>query len=406
MENLPDDYGNKLQPIDNKWKDERLEYLINLSKKDEDIPFKVVEIYEKGFKIQVAGLYGFISFYHMPWQYKNIDCWFPVFPYLVGKYFFCKIHAIVKEPLSIILNGAIPQFKNELLIQNEYYKGVVIYKDELYLLVDIGLNFDWACGSMVGIIRKSSFYYNEYDKDYQKGDEITVRYISKDENNEYLFSKDFEYIDWYSDEVENLIGKEVWTTLKRESNKYQYMVNDKFRANNYLNLDNYPHSLTKLINVLGGVTHNDMFKCKIISINKEKGFFVIRIIIPLIRIYAWDSPKIKRFFEQRVWVRVINNNNNLELIVQDTYRAVMPLLTSVEDIDNSILVNKAISSRFFDGNTIQCIVTEINIEEKYFVIRWKNIQGTRKVAINFTDYDSYLNLIPQKYKGIQNLVAD
>jgi hypothetical protein len=82
-----------------------------LEQKGENIPFKITEIRRKGFVIKSAGLFGFISFDHMPWKYQNHNAWNAVFPSIKGKIFFGKTHQFQKNPLSLILNGEIPQFK-------------------------------------------------------------------------------------------------------------------------------------------------------------------------------------------------------------------------------------------------------------------------------------------------------
>ena len=85
----------------------------NLARQDcanTNIPFKIIDIRDKGFIVKVGGLRGYISFNHMPWTYNNNVAWNAVFPYLKGKLFFSKIYQIQKEPISIILNGEIPQF--------------------------------------------------------------------------------------------------------------------------------------------------------------------------------------------------------------------------------------------------------------------------------------------------------
>ena len=38
----------------------------------------------------------------MPWKYYDTDSWKAIAPSLIGKMFFCKIHKIDKDPISII----------------------------------------------------------------------------------------------------------------------------------------------------------------------------------------------------------------------------------------------------------------------------------------------------------------
>ena len=54
-------------------------------------PFVITDIREQGFIVKTYGLYGYISFYHMPWMYHSDDAWRSIFPYLKGKVLFGKI---------------------------------------------------------------------------------------------------------------------------------------------------------------------------------------------------------------------------------------------------------------------------------------------------------------------------
>ena len=140
----------------------------NIEKQKEEnnsLSFVIKDIKEKGFVVKVGGLFGYISFNHMPWQYRNREAWDAVFPFIDGKVFFCKIYSVTKEDHSIILDGDIPQFKKTELIENEKYKGIIINKTIYGVFVDIGYNFNWKCGSFVGLLHKSNFESDEsFDK--------------------------------------------------------------------------------------------------------------------------------------------------------------------------------------------------------------------------------------------------
>jgi len=65
-----------------------------LEQKGENIPFKITGIRRKGFIIKAAGLFGFISFNHMPWKYENYNSWTAVYPLIKGKIFHMYILAL------------------------------------------------------------------------------------------------------------------------------------------------------------------------------------------------------------------------------------------------------------------------------------------------------------------------
>jgi len=62
----------------------------------------------------------------MPWKYENIKTWKAIYPAIKGKIFFGRVHQFCKAPISLILNGEIPQFKIPELNKNEKYKGIII----------------------------------------------------------------------------------------------------------------------------------------------------------------------------------------------------------------------------------------------------------------------------------------
>lgn len=120
----------------------------NLEQKGENIPFRITGIRRKGFVIKSVGLFGFISFGHMPWKYENHNAWNAVCPSIKGKIFFGRTHQFKKNPLTLILNGEIPQFKKTELNETDKYKGIVINKTKYGLFIDVGYHFNWTAGQL------------------------------------------------------------------------------------------------------------------------------------------------------------------------------------------------------------------------------------------------------------------
>ena len=103
---------------------------------EKNLPFRIIKIKEKGFIIKINGLFGYISFLHMPWRYSDVESWGFVFKYLQDKTFFCKIYEFEKGPLTIIVDGDVPQFRKMSLIKDSEYEGVIVKKNRNGLYVD------------------------------------------------------------------------------------------------------------------------------------------------------------------------------------------------------------------------------------------------------------------------------
>jgi len=196
-----------------------------------NLPFIIADIRERGFIIKIGGLYGFVSYLHMPWKYRNIDSWQAVFPTFKGKIFFCKIYHFEKNPLSIIVNGEIPQFKKYDLIENENYKGIIIQKTSIGLFIDIGYNFNWECGSIVGMLHKDNFDTDEAFNQTKTGDIIETTFWGYNENKQPLLGINSQLKEWLTREIDKFIG-EIFAVkvVKINDNVINYCIADKYNA--------------------------------------------------------------------------------------------------------------------------------------------------------------------------------
>ena len=178
------------KPDDKEWFNKLVENLENKKAENANLPFKILEARNEGFLVKIAGLYAFISFYHMPWKYYNTDSWVAVSSKLIDKIFYCKIHSIKKEPLSVLIDGEIPQFKKMELIVGQKYRGIIIGRFRKALQVDIGYHFDWKYGSFVGFLKKAQ--YNNSKQLFSRhflGEEIEVFYHGLSEKGRFVFSQ-------------------------------------------------------------------------------------------------------------------------------------------------------------------------------------------------------------------------
>lgn len=226
------------------------------------LPFKIIDIREKGFTINVLGLAGYISFNYMAWHLANLDAWKAVFPYIKGKIFFGKIHRFKKEPLSIVINGDISQFKKPELFEDENYFGIVLSRLNNGLVVDIGYHFNWDCGSLIGLLHKDSFNSNVYYSKIKVGNTIEVIYWGCNESGEHIFGKNTELKDWFSNKFISLIGVILPVlVIKSANNKVSFLVEGKYKAK---------LQTSKRIDLaIKAILNKDIIHCEIVKINKS-----------------------------------------------------------------------------------------------------------------------------------------
>ena len=233
-----------------------------------NLPFIIADIRERGFIIKIGGLYGFVSYLHMPWKYRNIDSWQAVFPTFKGKIFFCKIFHLEKNPLSIIVNGEIPQFKKYDLIENENYKGIIIQKTSIGLFIDIGYNFNWECGSIVGMLHKDNFDTDEAFNQTKTGDIIETTFWGYNENKQPLLGINSQLKEWLTREIDKFIG-EIFAVkvVKINDNVINYCIADKYNATLPITRTIYGAQRTHIKNAVKQLCNGDIINCEVIHIN-------------------------------------------------------------------------------------------------------------------------------------------
>ncbi len=266
------------------WLDKLIENLEKQRFEDINLPFKIIKIKEKGFVVKVSGLFAFISFNHMPWKYYDIDSWVAISPKLIDKVFFCKIHKFNKDPLSIIVNGDLPQFKKTELIVGEEYIGVIIKKLKYGIIVDIGCHFNWKCGSLVGLMHKSQFRFKDSFLNCTIGDEIQLCYQRLNEDEQFIFSQNTEIKDWNSGKPQELIGKTVWVRVVRnpDGTKIGFLVNEKYKGNITLLKKDYTPKYRRIISeAKRKLSDGEIINCEVTGFSERKMSLELRWIVEL-----------------------------------------------------------------------------------------------------------------------------
>ena len=260
------------QPEKREWLDALVKRAEMLKAENQSVPFKIVEIKDKGLVIKVCGLYGFIAFEYMPWKYPDIECWKAVSPRLIDRIFFCKIHRISKDPISIIVNGEIPQFKKMELVPGEKYTTVIIRKTIYGFFVDIGYQFGWKCGSFVGLLHKSQFGPDQSILKKMPGDELQLTYLGLNIDKQLILGADTEKIEWQLGNPARLIGQVVWVEVVKKSGErgIEFLAEGKYRGKIIVRKNDYPtYYRTKIKQARVKLTDGSRIDCMVTGINNK-----------------------------------------------------------------------------------------------------------------------------------------
>jgi ribosomal protein S1 len=221
------------KPNKKEWLDRLVKNLETQSLKDVNLPFRIEELKDTGFKVKILGLYAFVSLNHMPWTYNCASSWKSISPKLIGKIFYCRVHSVNKDPsLWIIIDGKVPQFRKTELMIGESYKGIIIEKSKYGVFVDIGYHFDWKCGSFVGLLHRLQFESIELLSNCSIGDEIEICYQGANEEGRLLYCQTNEIFEWNNDIPQSLLGQIVWTQVVRkgDENTPRFLIHGKYKG--------------------------------------------------------------------------------------------------------------------------------------------------------------------------------
>lgn len=248
------------------WKVSRMNEVEACRLQGKSLPFGILECKDKGFLAKVKGLYAYIPFHSMPWDYFDRSAWVAVAPYLIRKKFFCKIEQSNPDNFSIILNAKIPQFKGVELTIGDHYSGIIIKKSRYGLFVDIGFHFDWSSGSIVGLLHQSEL--DDEETGYREGEKLMVMYHGVNNDGKVSLKNIDSEVDWYSLEMQEKIGQTTWALVSRQEDcnrTNRVLVEGKYDAVLNIPVSQFPGDYQKSVNkAFRALSNNDIIHCKII----------------------------------------------------------------------------------------------------------------------------------------------
>ena len=283
------------------WIDDAYSDLLKHKEQDKLLPFKILNIVEKGFVVRVCGLKAYVSFYHMPWNYNDINAWQVIFPTIEGLWFFGKIHEMQRDgnnSILIIINAAFLQFRPYKFEEEKKYTALVTRKTKTEVIVDIGYQFSWFYGSFPGRIMVNEIE-DEHFAAVGPGDKISV-YLYNQVNSFYKnCTPEYKNLFWHSEACKELVGKEINVgAIQDELGEIRYFYNSSYCV--YLPvLKKYykGYNRDKVREIISSVQHGAMINCVVTEVNCRKRNITARFIIQdeLIDERIKKSKKSKKF---------------------------------------------------------------------------------------------------------------
>lgn len=234
------------------------------------LPFKLTRLHNTGFLAKVRGLFAFVPFYQMPWQYPELDSWHAVAPTLIDKVFYCKIAGFDKEQRTTSLRGNIPQFADPKLCIGEEYRGLVVKVTEYGVFIELGYHFNWKNGSLVGLLHYSELEQGEDLSGFMLGQEVTTTFIGINMNGKRALSNNRINIDWILGKPLALVGEIVEATVVREEDQksIKFFVDGLYRAELMIVSQKlHPISRKQILKAKSELSHGEVIHCEVLRCN-------------------------------------------------------------------------------------------------------------------------------------------
>ncbi len=275
IENKKDEQENEKNYLQN-----LLETVVRKKKDDLSVKINVIYATKNGFTIKVCGLFGYLPFKNMPWNYRSINHWRAVSSSIVDNYFFGKIESVETEPIRIITNAEFHTFKTIELERDFIYTGIIIEKKRYGLIIEIGNHFAWKYGSIVGLIHKSFLLDIEDFNQASVGQNITTYFQEKNLKDYYFFGDIYKEQIWEKNYIETLIGTTQIATVRinEQSNKREYYLQGKFRCS-FEVVKTFPDKLERrqIRKHIRTFNEGTEIECLVLSCNHRKKVIIVQL---------------------------------------------------------------------------------------------------------------------------------
>jgi hypothetical protein len=277
-------FGSEPDAIKGKDKSYLLELYDSLAKikaEDKSVNFSIQEIKKSGFLVKVGGLFAYLPFQNMPWLYRDTRKWTYIAPFLHQTIFRGKIIEMSNDNrilITIDASGTI--LKTADLEQNKPYKCIVVKKVNYGLMLEMGNNFGWKCGSIEALMHKSTFLFEHEFEQIGEGEIISTQFQGFDKEGRIVMGDKWENKEWQTGELDNLIGTIQLITAKRNENKrFELWYQEKFHCHHIIDKVLYgsKENVKHIRNYLRGLSDDSELMCEIIRLKPDKQTIFIKL---------------------------------------------------------------------------------------------------------------------------------
>ncbi len=368
---------------------ELLENLEYVKSENKTISFLITEIKEKGFKIKVGGLFGFVSFQHMPWQYNNMKFWEAISSEIINKKFFCKIYLLKKEPIKVLIDAKVHKFQKLEFSKKMEIEGIVLKNVKYGLFIEIGHCFNWKYGSCVGLLHKKNVSDYNLWKAKKIGEKTNVVFHGFRKDNKIILGDNTTIKEWSTGELDEYVGtiQDIIVKIDEQGNRL-FLLKEKFTVQLPITKTFYSEkNKTKIKSLLKLIKNNEVLTCKIVHINYKKHKITAKWLVNvepslpkqnhsiINRIGKKKSKDIYSLLvNNEIEVRVFKKDPNLE-IDENKYYILNNIETKLTIKSYSYELSERdkgiIETNFKNGQIIKCIVAKIGkeIEVEYYIDR-------------------------------------
>ena len=260
---------------------ELFDTLARIKAEDKWVNFSIQSMKKMGFSVKVGGLYAFIDFQDMPWLYRDIQKWKFISPYIIDTIFKAKIKEMsYEEKIYISIDASGTRLETPVLELNEGYRCIVLQKTDTNILVEIGNNFNWQCGSIEVLINKSTFFFQEEFNDLKEGDLFPTRFHGFDKEGRIMLGHQWIDKEWRTGELDQLIGTIQSIKIQRDAKKnLSFLYLDKYKCQLDTDAEEYgsEKNLELIEKYLKRLPDGHEILCNVINIVKGKYRIVIKL---------------------------------------------------------------------------------------------------------------------------------
>lgn len=235
----------------------RFKFIENLLLSETMIHCKVKNISERGIIVKIFGYSAFLPFKLLPWRASNSIYWHTIFPHVLDKAFNCKIISARKQDGKnfITVDATCMEMKKYEIEEKIKYQGIIISRSEDLIVVDIGIHFDWECGSILGTIHISNVANEKTEEDLANGKHISVYLKNKWEWKNFFFEAN--YIEKKQKYI-SLFGKKFVITNEFFNPESEFI---------YIGEDNFPAQIDDNGLIIKEIPQNKEAICKVVHID-------------------------------------------------------------------------------------------------------------------------------------------